>query len=410
MMKIVIVASGTRGDVQPVVALSSYLHSRNYDVLICGGLNIQELAEEHNCSFIPTGEDNEAFVARAPDPTKQPLRATKALTDFVINEMKLQYDQLPTIARDADLILSVTFGFAGATVAELLDKPFGFIGYCPQILPSNEYPALFVRSHRHSRFTNRLSWNLHKKLFNFSYKAFINENRKGFGLPPVSDCWDHILGSRVLLACDKEYSFIPPDIKQKCYQTGYLSIPQKSDIDDNLMKFVNAGPPPIYIGFGSMTASEPEKTTEIVTEAARLADQRLVLASGWAKLGTHNLFNKDCYVIGKISHDFLFPKMAAIIHHGGSGTTATAARAGVPQIIVPHMTDQFYFAEHVPKTGVAPESIWRKNLTPQNLANAIRYVVTNEEMKNKSKTLSNTLLNHDSFKLAEKFIREDFMN
>ena len=410
MKRIVIVASGTRGDIQPAVALSSYLHSRNNDVLICGGLNIQELAEEHNCSFIPVGEDCEAFVDRAPDPTKQPLQATKALTNFVINEMKLQFDQLPTMARDADLILAVTFGFAGATVAELLNKPFGFIGFCPQILPSCEYPALFVKSHRHLKFTNRLSWNLHKKLFNFSYKAFINKNRKRFGLPPVSDCWDHVIGKKVLLACDKESSFVPPDVKQKCYQTGYLSMSQKSDIDDNLMKFFDSGPPPIYIGFGSMTASEPEKTTKIVTEAAKLADQRLVLSSGWAKLGTDNLVNKDCYVIGKISHNFLFPKMAAIIHHGGSGTTATAARAGVPQIIVPHMTDQFYFAEQVPKIGVAPESIWRKNLTPQNLAAAIRYVVTNKEMKNKSETLSNTLLNHDSFKLAEKYIREDFMN
>lgn len=410
MKKIVIVASGTRGDIQPAVALSSYLHTRNYDVLICGGLNIRELAKEHNCPFIATGQDNEEFVARAPDPTKQPLKATKALTDFVISEMKLQFDKLPEHTKDADLILSVTFGFAGATVAELHDKPFGFIGFCPQILPSDEYPALFVKSHRHSKFTNRLSWNLHRKIFNLSYRAFINENRKRFGLRPVGDCWDHVIGSNVLLVCDQAYAPVPFDIKQQCYQTGYLSIPQTSDIDDNLMQFIHAGAPPIYIGFGSMTASEPEKTTKIVTEAAKLAGQRLILSSGWAKLGTDTLVDKDCYVVGKISHNFLFPKMAAIIHHGGSGTTATAARAGVPQIIIPHMTDQFYFAEQVPKTGVAPESIWRKNLTPQNLAATIREVVDNREMKDKSQALSNTLLNHDCFKLAEKYLREDLMN
>ena len=153
-----------------------------------------------------------------------------------------------------------------------------------------------------------------------------------------------------------------------------------------------------------------EKTTKIIIEAAKLAGQRLVLSSGWAKLGKDKLVDKDCYIIGKISHNFLFPKMAAIIHHGGSGTTATAARAGKPQIIVPHMTDQFYFAEQVPKTGVAPESIWRKKLTPQNLASAIRKVVTSKEMKKKSETLSNSLLNQDSFKLAEKYIKENFMN
>jgi UDP:flavonoid glycosyltransferase YjiC (YdhE family) len=410
MKKIVVIASGTRGFVQPAVALSSYLRSRNYEVLICGGLNIQELAEEHNCPFIPIGKDNEEFVSRAPDPTKQPLRATKALTDFVIGEMKLQYDLLPEIASDADLILSVTFGLGGATVAEFLNKPFGYIGFCPQILPSDDHPALFVKSHRHAKLTNRLSWSFHKNLFNFSYKSFINAHRKKFGLLPVSDCWDHVIGNKVLLACDKEYSFVPPDVKQKCYQPGYLSIPQQSDMDDNLMAFINSGSTPIYIGFGSMTASEPEKTTRIVTEAARLADQRLVLSSGWAKLGTDNLFNEDCYIVGSIAHNFLFPKMAAIIHHGGSGTTATAARAGVPQIIIPHMTDQYYFAEQVPKIGVAAESICRKKLTPQNLAAAIKTVVVNGEMKSKSETLAKILQNHDSFELAEKYLREDLMN
>ncbi|UCD88873.1 MAG: glycosyltransferase family 1 protein [Desulfobacterales bacterium] len=410
MKKIVIVASGTKGDVQPAVALSSYLRKKNYDVLICGGLNIRELAEEHDCPFIPVGEDNEKFVARAPDPSQQPIRATKALTNYVINEMKLQFEYLPQIAKDTDLILSVTFGLGGATVAELLNKPYGYIGFCPQILPSDEHPALFVKSHRHSKFTNRLSWVFHKKLFNFSYRAFINENRKRFALAPVSDCWDHVIGNRVLLACDQEYSMVPSDVKQQCYQTGYLSIAQESDMDDRLMTFIDSGAAPIYIGFGSMTASEPGKTTKIVTEAAKLANQRLVLASGWANLGADNLNQHSCYVVGKISHNFLFPKMAAVIHHGGSGTVATAARAGKPQMIVPHMTDQFYFAEQVPKTGVATQSIWRKHLTPQNLAAAIRRLVKDQELKYNSEVLRNKLLNHDSFKLAEKHIREHFMD
>jgi len=101
--------------------------------------------------------------------------------------------------------------------------------------------------------------------------------------------------------------------------------------------------------------------------------------------------------------------MAAIVHHGGSGTTATAARAGIPQIIIPHMTDQFYFAEQVPKLGVAPESIWRKDLTPKNLAAAIEIAVSDEIMIKRCTTLAEKLKDHDSYSLAEKYIREDFM-
>ena len=410
MKKIIVVASGSRGDIQPAVSLLSYLGGKGYDVTICGGLNIQELAEKYNCSFIPVGEDIEKFISRSPDPTKQPLKATKALINYIISEMKLQFTQLPKIARDADLILSVTFGFAGATVAEALKQPFGYIGYCPQILKSNEYPALFIKNHRRSKIVNGLSWIIFKKMFNISCRAFINKNRKNFGLPPVKDCWEHVIGKKILLVCDREYSIVPSDIKQKCYHTGYLPIPQNIDVDDNLLKFINSGSKPIYIGFGSMTASEPEKTTRIVIEAAKLAGQRTILSSGCANLGTNKKVDQDYYVVGKISHPLLFPKMAAIVHHGGSGTTATAARAGVPQVIVPHMSDQFYFAEQVPKIGVAPKSIWRTQLNSQNLALAIKIAVSDKKMKQKSTALAKKLADHDSYKLAEKYIREDFMN
>jgi len=246
-------------------------------------------------------------------------------------------------------------------------------------------------------------------MFNVSYRAVINNYRKNLGLPPVQDCWEHILGEKILLACDSEYSILPSDIKQKYYHTGYLPIFQNDDLDDDLVQFINSGPKPIYIGFGSMGASEPEKTTRIVVEAAKLAGQRVLLASGLANLGVDRELGQNCYVVGKSSHPRLFPEMAAIVHHGGSGTTATAARAGVPQVIIPHMTDQYYFAEQVPRLGVAPESIWRTNLTSKNLAAAIEIAVSDERMIQKCKELAGKLADHDSYKLAEKYIIEDFM-
>ncbi|MBW2610881.1 MAG: glycosyltransferase family 1 protein [Deltaproteobacteria bacterium] len=410
MNKIVAVASGTRGDVQPAVSLLSYLGKMGYDVTICGGLNIQPLAEANNIPFIPMGEDCEEFVSRAPDPTKQPIKATKALADFVIKEMEIQFNNLPGIAINADLILAVTFGFAGATVAEALKKPFGYISYCPQLLQSNGHPALFVKSHRHSKTVNWLSWKFFKTMFNISYRDVINKNRKNLDLPPIKDCWEHVLGEKILLACDREYSTVPSDIKQKYYHTGYLPIPRYEALDDDLLQFVNSGSKPVYIGFGSMTAREPEKTTKIVIEASKIAKQRIVLSSGMANLGVDREVDQNCYVVGKSSHPILFPKMAAIVHHGGSGTTATAARAGVPQIIIPHMSDQFYFAEQIPKLGVAPESIWRKNLTSKNLSAAIDIAVSDEIMIKKCKALAEKLADHDSYVLAEKYIRADFLS
>ena len=410
MNKIVAVASGTRGDVQPVVLLLSYLSGKGYDVTLCGGLNIQVLAEAYDCPFIPMGQDCEEFVSRAPDPTRQPLKATKALQDFILKELELQFSKLPEIAVNADLVLAATFGFAGATVAETLRKPFGYITYCPQVLPSSSHPALFVRSHRHSKIVNRLSWIFFKKIFNVSYSTPINQHRKNFGLQPVQDCWEHILGQKILLVCDSEYAIVPSDVQQKFYHTGYLPIFRYDDLDDEVLAFINSGPKPVYIGFGSMTASEPEKTTRIAVEAAKLAGQRIVLSSGLANLGAGVKMDQNCYVVGKCSHPLLFPKMAAIVHHGGSGTTATAARAGVPQVIIPHMTDQYYFAEQVPRVGVAPKSIWRKRLTSEKLAAAIKTAVSDIAMIQKCKVLAGKLADRDSYGLSEKYIREDFMN
>ena len=409
MKKIVALVSGSRGDVQPAVSLLAYLGKKGYDVTICGGLNIRDLAEANNCPFVPMGEDCEVFISQVTDPTKHPIKATKALTDFIIREMKFQFEKLPKVARHADLILAATFGFAGASVAEVLKIPFGYICYCPQALQSNDHPAMFVKSHRHSKFINRLSWALFKKLFNASYRDIINTHRRNFELPLIQDCWEHILGNKILLACDKEYSPVPPDIKQTYFHTGYLSLSGQDDLEDDLLKFIHSGSKPVYIGFGSMTAQEPEKTTRLVIEAARLANQRIILSSGMANLGSDKEVDQNCYVVGKCSHPVLFPKMAAIVHHGGSGTTATAARAGIPQIIIPHMTDQYYFAEHVPKAGLAPESIWRTKLTSKSLAAAIEIAVSDEAMKKKCNTLADKLAKHDSFALAERFIRNEFL-
>ncbi len=409
MPKIIVLASGTRGDVQPAVALSSYLNMHGYDVTICGGLNIKDLADAYDCRFIPIGEDNEAFVARAPDPTRQPLKATKALTDYVLKEMAIQFDQFPEKAGESDLILGATFGFAASSIAEALNKPFGYMAYCPQVLESSQHPALFVKNHRHSPLLNRISWYCFKTLVNVSYRSCINANRNKLGLKPIRDCWEHILGHKILLLCDREYTAVPSDLRQTCYHIGYLPMHKHEDLDADLLRFIAAGSKPVYVGFGSMTAHEPAKTTQIVTEAAKIAGQRIVLSSGWAKLGSEVETNPDCYVLGKCDHALLFPKMAAIIHHGGSGTTATAARAGVPQIIIPHMTDQYYFAEQIPQFGIAPQSIWRKHLTARRLANAINAAISDAGMQQRCRSLAEKLARHDSYALAEKYIREEFL-
>ena len=167
---------------------------------------------------------------------------------------------------------------------------------------------------------------------------------------------------------------------------------------------MNPDPPPIYVGFGSM-AARAEKMTRIVVEAVRGAGQRLILASGWANLGGIEPAD-DLLVIGSVPHDRLFPRMKAVIHHGGAGTTATAARAGIPQIIVPHLLDQFYWAHQILNKRLGPKGIAQSKLSSKSLQKAIETTLANSEFAEKAVRLAGHLENMDGTRQAIAFLNK----
>src|SRR5262249_52477086 len=141
-------------------------------------------------------------------------------------------------------------------------------------------------------------------------------------------------------------------------------------LDAEVSAFIDAGPPPVYIGFGSMVSSDAARLTRSLLEAAN--GHRLLLSSGWAGIGDGHLPPSVKVVRGPMPHAKLFPRVAAVVHHGGAGTTAAAMRAGAPQIIVPHMGDQFYNAHRLAVMGLAPPGIPVNRLTATRLQNALQ--------------------------------------
>jgi sterol 3beta-glucosyltransferase len=180
---------------------------------------------------------------------------------------------------------------------------------------------------------------------------------------------------------------IPADWGAQLHVTGYWFLP---DMDyqppGELSAFLEQGPKPVYIGFGSMLDVEAARTTQIVLEALEMTGQRAILHGGWSKLGAMDL-PANVLRIGDVPHSWLFPRVAAVVHHGGAGTTAAGLRAGVPAVIVPYFGDQPFWARVVHRMGASPTPIPRLKLSAGKLADALQEATRDQTIQKASSRL-----------------------
>lgn len=189
--------------------------------------------------------------------------------------------------------------------------------------------------------------------------------------------------------------------------TGYwfLDRPAGWQPTAELVDFIEAGPPPVYVGFGSMNNREAEVMARTVVDALAMAKQRAVIATGWGSLGDAAL-PETVFKVDAVPHDWLFPRMAAVVHHGGAGTTAEGLRAGVPSVIVPFIVDQPFWGARIRALGVGPDPIPLRRLTAGRLAQAIRSAATDPGMRQRARHLGAALRAEDGLACAVKLLRE----
>jgi vancomycin aglycone glucosyltransferase len=193
-----------------------------------------------------------------------------------------------------------------------------------------------------------------------------------------------------------------PAAGMKVVQTGAWFIPDQTALPEDLENFLNEGAPPIYLGFGSMRASE--QAARMMIEAARALGSRSILSKGWANLMPSDT-GDDCLSIGDVNHEKLFPRMAAIVHHGGAGTTTTSARAGRAQVIISHNYDQFYWAYRVQELGVGVSGLIRDDLTIDTLVQALRECLQ-PEVTTRAQVLAGRMELHGARIAAERLVKE----
>jgi vancomycin aglycone glucosyltransferase len=311
------------------------------------------------------------ITVTCPDLVRKPLAPLRVVDEVV----RSQFDDLRKAAEGAEVVVGAGIQVAAPSITEQLGIPYLYANYCPVVLRSREHPAPIFPGQNGSGAWNLVSWWLCDRFLDFAVLGRLNRERAKLGLEPVSSAYEHCFHSgHTLLATDPILVGAPSDGRDGVFTTGFWYYDDETGTEllgGELERFLAAGPPPVYVGFGSMPAEDPEALTRTVVAAVEQAGVRAVLHRGWAGLGGTDLPD-GIQLVGSVSHPRLFPRMAAVVHHGGAGTTANALRAGVPQVVVPHVLDQHWWAERVRRLGVGPPAPTMRRLDVDRLARAIR--------------------------------------
>ena len=420
-MRIQFLAIGTRGDVQPALALGLGLKKAGFEVRLGAFEEFRPLVEAHGIGLTP-------FAGNFPGLLSQNTRDKVFKATSFFSLLKLfqkffadMFVEFLRLSQDCDLLISnAATTMIVEPVAEKLGIPHIETSVFPG-LPTRAFPSFFGPwppnlGSQHNAFTRRvfgtINWFSYQPVswgISLALRPIIERCRKDIlGLPARKPLLNNRSGPPILCGFSQHVLPRPAEWGKHVHVTGYwfLDTPGFEPPSD-LQAFLDDGPPPVYIGFGSMPSQHPAQMTQIAIQALAQTGQRGVLFTGHSPLGRGMAAlstSQPVYFTESIPHEWLLPLTAAVVHHGGAGTTAAGIRAGVPSIVVPFGADQRLWAYRVETLGVGPTPIPRSRLTAERLANAIEQAVNGSTIQQRTAALGEKVRAEDGVADAVKII------
>lgn len=372
-LRVVLAAIGSRGDVQPMLALAQALLARGHRPVVAAPPNFEGWVKGLGFEFAPLGVDVQAFLSQNETlMTGNPVKLVKEMNRAFKEQMPTGAQQLDAASAGADIIVWGGLALIAPTVAEHLKLPVLGVAYTTCLLPSSQHPPATIPWHGLPRWMNDLLWRANRFLGNKLLLESLNSVRAGFGLSAVAGVRSHVFEDHPLVIAADETLFPPDPVWQGRYPyANFIFFDDPAPLDPELDQWLSEGEPPVFVGFGSMSGAGTNRVEGMVIEAVSTTARRCIVGAGWAGIGAGAL-PKGWRVVRDAPHALLFPRTAAVVHHGGSGTTAQALRAGVPQVLLPLILDQFHHAHRLHIAGIAPRPVPMEKISASQLADAIR--------------------------------------
>lgn len=429
-MRFTITTSGSRGDVQPYVALGHQLVQDGHEVTIAAPSEFESLVK-------PRGPDFVGVNANPRTTTERMLRDRPGLLGFAYNAREALRPVLPEMLESylracehADVVLYTPIGFFGHTLSIELDLPRAGLAVQPLFQRTAQFPSPFSKPLPQDCFGENIK-GPSLRAYNKSSHQLTEQALWQLLRSPINDACKSVLGYRPYsvsgpfsqLQADREPGLFgwspsvlpkPSDWGQDKEVSGYWFLPEEAPDyfpPDDLQNFINDGPKPISVGFGSMNDPEDpnhEQLTQIVVDAVARSGQRAVLVTGWGGLSSTDL-PSNMFAIEQLPYDWLFNRVSAAVHHGGAGTTAASLRAGIPTVTVPFLADQPFWGSRIAQLGVGPRPVPRSRLDAKALSDAILRALWDAGMRQRAADLGEIIRSENGAKHAAESLSRRFV-
>jgi UDP:flavonoid glycosyltransferase YjiC (YdhE family) len=422
-MKITIATAGSRGDTQPYLALGVALRKAGHEVTLAASENFGEWVASYGLRFHPVTGDFTKLVNQtdigaggggSPLEFIRTMKATGTMVGPILYQMG---GDVLAATQGADVLLSA-LPLLSVDVAQKTGVPLMYLSVIPLVktrafaIPMLPPVPAFLNEASYV-IAQRTSWMLFGKTINAFRRDVLDLPAWGSGGPFG---YERQQGYRTLVGVSPAVIGQPSDWEGTAEATGYWLLEDRDQIGADqrpyapskaLQKFLAAGAPPVFVGFGSMPDKDPAATTHLLVEALRLSGQRGIISSGWARLGAADL-PETVFKLDYAPFAWLLPQMAMVVHHGGSGTTGAGLASGVPSMVVSHGVDQFFWGSRIEKLGAGPAPLARGKLTAQRLAEAITRTLADAKIRYRAAEVGDQIRAEDGVGKAVGMIAESF--